>query len=186
MYCLWPALAPVLLGYPLQAATLAPLSWQDLPGGRSAVLTLPETGKTGFTTLDPARSGIAFTNQLAESRYLTNQILLNGSGVAAGDVDGDGQCDLYFCGMDVPNALYRNLGNWHFEDITTSAGVACPDQPSTGAVLADVDGDGDLDLLVTASGVVRVCFAMTAAPDSPRSSCRRSAAVRALLMAWPT
>ena len=47
------------------------------------------------------------------------------------------------------NALYRNLGNWRFEDITARAGVALTGRRSTGAVLADVDRDGDLDLLVS-------------------------------------
>src|SRR3989475_6561578 len=109
-------------------------------------------GKTGFTLLDPQSTGIKFTNVLAQQRHLTNQILLNGCGVAAGDIDGDGWCDLYFCAADGPNVLYRNLGNWRFEDVTASAGVACLGQHSTGAVFADVDGDGDLDLLVNSLG----------------------------------
>src|SRR5204862_1015120 len=67
-------------------------------------------------------------------------------------MDGDGWCDLYFCGMEGRNALYRNLGNWRFEDVTASAGVACEGQYSTGAALVDVDGDGALDLLVNALG----------------------------------
>ena len=72
--------------------------------------------------------------------------------MAAGDVDGDGWVDLYFCGLDGPNKLYRNLGNWQFEDITSLAGVACPDLDATGTALADLDGDGDLDLIVNSIG----------------------------------
>ena len=67
-------------------------------------------------------------------------------------MDGDGWCDIYLCGLDTPNSLYRNLGNWRFSDITAAAGVACADQASTGAAFADVDGDGDLDLLVNGLG----------------------------------
>ena len=95
---------------------------------------------------------MSFTNFLSEARGLTNTIVNNGAGLAAGDLDGDGLCDLYFCSLEGGNKLYRNLGNWRFEDITASAGVACPNQFSTGAVLADVDGDGHVDLLVNSIG----------------------------------
>ena len=82
-------------------------------------------GKPGFAAVSAQMSGVTFTNYLAQHRHLTNQILLNGSGVAAGDVDGDGLADLYFCRLDGPNVLYRNLGNWRFGDITESSGVNC-------------------------------------------------------------
>lgn len=77
---------------------------------------------------------------------------MNGSGVAAGDIDGDGRSDLYFCAIEGTNRLYRNLGGWRFEDITDTAGVGCPQWHSTGAILADWDGDGALDLLVSTLG----------------------------------
>src|ERR1051325_4786412 len=143
----------LLIGFGLEnhlraALPDAHLTWKTNVGFRVAELALTNAGRTGFTLLHSETTGIRFTNFVAEERHLTNQILLNGSGVAAGDVDGDGWCDLYFCGLDGPNALYRNLGNWRFEDITASAGVACPDLDATGAALADIDGDGDLDLIV--------------------------------------
>ena len=126
--------------------------WTQEKGFRWAPLSVPQPGHTGFTRLSGTSTGILFTNRLAEIRSITNRVLLSGSGVAAGDIDGDGLVDLYFCGLDGDNALYRNLGNWKFEDITAQAGVACPNIDATGAVFADIDGDGDLDLLVSTLG----------------------------------
>lgn len=120
--------------------------------GAERPLILSTTGKTGFTSLTPQTTGITFSNLLADATAAKNRILENGSGVALGDIDADGLCDIYFCRLEGPNALYRNRGDWKFEDITAKSGVACPDQYSTGAVFADVDGDDDLDLLVNSIG----------------------------------
>src|SRR5437867_10933553 len=79
----------------LDEAALA-LEWESGPGGRSAALPVSTSGQAGFVRLTPAQTGIAFTNRVSRQRYTTNQIYLNGSGVAAGDVDGDGWCDLFF------------------------------------------------------------------------------------------
>jgi len=134
------------------ASAAGPLAWENGPGYRSAPLSLPASGHNGFRLVPGSDSGIRFTNVLSKESGARSQLRLAGSGVAAGDIDGDGWCDLYFCGMEDGNRLYRNLGGWKFEDITEKSGVRCAGQFSTGAVLADVDGDGDLDLLVNSIG----------------------------------
>jgi hypothetical protein len=134
------------------------LHWEHGEGYRRAKLPTLGSGKPGFTLLPTSTTGIAFTNNLSDERIMSNANLLNGSGVALGDYDGDGLCDIYLCDLNGKNALYRNLGGWKFVDATDSAGVACPGQTSTGAVFADVNGDGRLDLLVTSMGGPNACF----------------------------
>src|SRR5207244_11476272 len=80
------------------------------------------------------------------------------AGVAVGDFDNDGLPDIYFCGLDTPNVLYKNLGNWKFRDVTEQAGLTRPSQYSRGAVFADINGDGFLDLLVATTGNGVFCF----------------------------
>ena len=126
--------------------------WHEAGAYRWRDLDVPRRGGDGFEVLRSSETGITFANRLTEAQILENEHVLNGSGVAIGDVDGDGRPDLYFARLDGPNVLYRNLGGWRFEDVTEAAGVAAPGRFSTGAALADVDGDGDLDLLVTSLG----------------------------------
>ena len=149
--------APIILRILLLFVAVLPchgaaLEWKAGDGFREAELQPTSPGRVGFALTDPAQTGLTFTNFLAEDRHIQNQILLNGSGLAAGDVDGDGWCDLYFCGLDGPNVLYKNLGDWRFQDVTATAGVACPGLDATGAAFADLEGDGDLDLLVNSIG----------------------------------
>lgn len=134
------------------------LQWETGDGYRVARLPSPAKMKTGFTLQPPSTTGLLFTNVLPESRIMANPNLLNGSGVALGDYDGDGLCDVYLCNLNGTNALFRNLGDWKFTNVTDSAGVACPGQTSTGAVFADLNGDTHLDLLVTSMGGPNACF----------------------------
>ena len=97
--------------------------------------------------MDPRKTGVLFTNILQADTYLTNLVAHNGSGVAIGDVNGDGWQEIYFASLMGPNRFYINQGNWHFIEVDPGE-AACPDQLSTGVAFADVDGDGDLDLLV--------------------------------------
>jgi len=136
----------------LGASGLEAQTWQAILGGRQRPLVVPPDGGTGFKAVPSGRSGILFTNSLDGMRAITNQIFHNGSGVAAGDIDGDGRCDLYFGSIEGGNRLYRNLGDWRFVDIATTAGVSCSGLPTTGVALADVDGDSDLDLVVNTIG----------------------------------
>ena len=69
-----------------------------------------------------------------------------GSGVCAGDADGDGRIDLYVTNWG-PNFLFRNRGDGTFEEIAARAGVAAGGW-STGCTFFDADADGDLDLYV--------------------------------------
>jgi hypothetical protein len=126
--------------------------WTPGSGFRSASLAVPSSDAVGFASMDPAFTGLYFTNVIARARYMTNQIYLNGSGVTAGDVDGDEKVDLFFAGLDGKNRLYKNLGGWRFEDITDRAGVGAANIASTGCAFADIDGDRDLDLLVNSIG----------------------------------
>lgn len=132
--------------------------WREGTGYRWAELPALKTGKPGFTLLPASETRITFSNSLTKEQIGDNRFLLGGSGVATGDIDGDGRVDVYFCRLDGSNVLYKNLGNWKFKDITEEAGVVCPNRFSTGATFADIDGDEDLDLLVTALGGPNACF----------------------------
>ncbi len=97
-----------------------------------------------FRRISPDDSGITFTNELVpESRVERNNL---GTGVASGDIDGDGLTDLYFVSKDGPNRLYQQTSPWRFQDVTDLAGVGGGNASGTGAAFIDVDNDGDLDL----------------------------------------
>src|SRR5436190_4825931 len=106
-----------------------------------------------FELLDSARTGIAFVNAVPETPQfnIVNYLYYyNGGGVAVGDVNGDGLMDLYFSSNLGSNRLYLNRGDYRFEDVTDRAGVSGPPGWKTGVTMADVNGDGHVDIYVCA------------------------------------
>ncbi|WP_442845147.1 VCBS repeat-containing protein [Leeuwenhoekiella sp. H156] len=108
-----------------------------------------------FESLEAEATGVSFTNTLTENdslNYFTYNYIYMGGGVAAGDINNDGLIDLYFTGNQVQNKLYLNKGNLQFEDITLPAGVGGDGRWYTGVTMADVNGDGYLDIYCSVSG----------------------------------
>ncbi|HEY8995036.1 MAG TPA: FG-GAP-like repeat-containing protein [Lacunisphaera sp.] len=150
--CLRPALlaAACTLLIPIQAApTLSSKPFAPKSGALE---------KMGFTAIPATESGLVNENPYDDpamwsSRYLEFSTGSIGSGIAVGDVDGDGLADIFVANKTRPSQLFRQVSPFKFMDITTAAGVAGPAAANgtgwkTGATMADVNGDGALDLYV--------------------------------------
>ncbi len=138
------------------------------------------TGTTLFTALAPEQTGLRAMNHYADpgmwaERYQELAYGAMGTGVAVGDYDGDGRPDVFIVSKTGPSRLFRNLGQWKFEDVTERAGLAASTQSgiagairglfgseaeadtarshwTQGAAFADVNNDGRLDLYVCRFG----------------------------------
>ncbi len=111
-----------------------------------------------FELLPSGQTGIDFNNKVVDTKdfnIFKYRNFYNGGGVAIGDVKNDGRPDIFFTSNQQKNRLYLNKGNWQFEDITEKAGVAGIHQWHTGATMADVNGDGWLDIYVCNSGDIK-------------------------------
>ena len=142
-----------------QSPDPAPVEARDLtaPVAGSPAPSLPQIPFTDIT----AAAGIDFShdNGAAGERLLPETM---GGGVAFFELDGDGRPDLLFVNSTAwpwsrdgagpaTAALYRNLGDGRFEDLTAGSGVDVPFY-GMGVATGDYDGDGRTDLFLTAVG----------------------------------
>lgn len=108
-----------------------------------------------FRLVSSGESGITFKNQVTETvdfNIFNYLYFYNGGGVATGDVNGDGLLDIYFTANQQDNKLYLNQGNLKFKDVTEASRVEGFKGWATGVTMADVNGDGKLDIYVSYLG----------------------------------
>ncbi|SVA85278.1 uncharacterized protein METZ01_LOCUS138132, partial [marine metagenome] len=121
------------------------------------VCSKPEPIQRLFMSLSPAVTNITFENNVDEEELFNSINYLyfyDGGGVAVGDINNDGLADIYFTSNMYTNHLYLNKGDFHFEDITQEAGVyGGMEGWTTGVTMADLDGDGFLDIYVCYSNL---------------------------------
>jgi enediyne biosynthesis protein E4 len=116
----------------------------------------PPVGTTLFTRLPSTYTGVAFENRLKESQeqnVFNYRNFYNGGGVALGDLTGDSLPEIVLTSNQGGPKLYQNLGNFRFRDITEASGITTQRGSwTTGVTLADVNGDGRLDIYLCRAG----------------------------------
>ena len=108
-----------------------------------------------FNLLSKEETNVNFINEVKqnlEMNIVSYEYLVNGAGVAIGDINNDGLPDLYFGSTLQSNKLFLNKGDLKFEDITAVAGVQAEEGFKTGVSMVDLNGDGFLDIYVCRTG----------------------------------
>ena len=167
----------VLMGRPL--SLLGGLSPADrspkigAPGPAGSIAEQPlaprrgRRGATMFKVLSPQETGVATENPYDDPKMwgALNYEIENGefgTGIAIGDYDGDGRPDIFVVSKTRGCRLFRNLGNWKFEDVTERAGVGDKGEAAgiwkQGATFVDVDNNGLLDLYVCRYGAPNLLY----------------------------
>ncbi len=159
--CRWLVLA-VALG-----AGWGPAAGKESPAGLAGAPLAARSGPRGatlFATLPPEQTGIKVFNAYDDPKmwwdyYREFTLGCIGSGLAIGDYDCDGRPDVYIVTKTGPNRLFRNRGDFKFEDVSVAAGVEGPlGAWKQGAAFADVNNDGRLDLYVCRFGAPNLLY----------------------------
>jgi hypothetical protein len=115
----------------------------------------PPVGDHLFTMMPSSYTGVHFVNRVEDTPELnvfTYRNFYNGGGVAVGDLNGDGLPELLLSSNLHGSRLYLNKGHFQFRDVTEQAGVKGKASWTTGITVADVNGDGRLDIYVCYAG----------------------------------
>ncbi|MEP7344458.1 MAG: VCBS repeat-containing protein [Gemmatimonadaceae bacterium] len=116
----------------------------------------PAIDSTLFTRMPSAYTGVRFENHVTDTpefNIFTYRNFYNGGGVAIGDLNGDSLPEIVFTSNQDGPRVYLNEGGFKFRDITDDAGLRQKGSVwSTGVTLADVNGDGRLDIYVSRAG----------------------------------
>jgi len=139
-------------------------------GGISEEPLAPRGGRRGatmFKLLSPQDTGVVSENKYDDpsiwgARYGEFEVGSIGTGVAIGDYDGDGRPDIFVVSKTESCRLFRNLGNWKFEDVTDKAGVGDKGDAAKvwkqGATFVDINNNGLLDIYVCRFGAPNLLY----------------------------
>ncbi len=110
-----------------------------------------------FEKIDNELSGIQFQNTIQENietkeNLFNYDYFYNGAGVGIIDFNNDGLQDIFFCGNQVENKLYKNLGDFKFEDVSSSANINTNKNWSNGVSVVDINNDGWQDIYISQGG----------------------------------
>ncbi len=138
--------------------TIGFYSCSDTNSGAKKDGKYSDEAKVLFTKIPAENSNISFKNTIKQTNdfnFMNYMYIYTGAGVAVGDIDNDGLEDIYFVSNFGPNKLYKNKGDFFFEDITITSKTEDYTGFSSGVTMLDVNNDGWLDIYISKAGSLK-------------------------------